>query len=250
MADPGAGAPASPGARRGPEPQARPASGSRPPLPTHGRPGAPGAGRSTTLLWAAAQRASRLPARSSPPAAHRRRAHQPSHHTRTARLPSGAGGSAPPAAPCPFRIMAPQRRRGPAGSPTPSGRRPPGPKHAPPRPAHAPSRGPHPPRAANGEPLEPRPPPAANGVSRQSRAPPPPRLAAYRVPQGPRPPARGASSARAPGRGSAAGPHGAPPASREEPKLGARSRPRASRAVIRGHERDSAEMFNNNKKAC
>ena len=49
-----------------------------------------------------------------------RRAHQPSHHTRTARLPPGPGRSAPPASPCPFRIMAPNRRRGTAGSPLPA----------------------------------------------------------------------------------------------------------------------------------
>lgn len=53
-----------------------------------------------------------------PPAPHR--AHQPSHHTRTARLPPGPGRSAPPASPCPFRIMAPNRRRGTAGSRLPA----------------------------------------------------------------------------------------------------------------------------------
>ena len=41
-----------------------------------------------------------------PPPRVPRRAHQPSHHTRTARLALGPSRLAPPSSPCPFRIMA------------------------------------------------------------------------------------------------------------------------------------------------
>lgn len=43
-----------------------------------------------------------------PPTPRRRRTHQPSHHTRTARWPAGTLRPAAPTSPCPFRIIAPQ----------------------------------------------------------------------------------------------------------------------------------------------
>lgn len=70
------------------------------------------------------------PAAAAPPPPPRvpRRAHQPSHHTRTARLALGPSRLAPPASPCPFRIMARWRQRDTA---------PPAPDSEPPQPAHA-----------------------------------------------------------------------------------------------------------------
>lgn len=113
-----------PGPRRprGPESAAR----ARPPIDGQPRARAKASYRRVSGGSAAVAAA---PTRPPAPSA-RRRAHQPSHHTRTARLPSGPGRPAPPAAPCPFRIMASQRRRGPADSVTTSGRRParPGPR--------------------------------------------------------------------------------------------------------------------------
>lgn len=94
-----------------------------------------------------------------PPTPRRRRTHQPSHHTRTARWPAGTLRPAAPTSPCPFRIMAPQapvrpgRSRGSQDSgPAPN--------------ACACSRGSHPPAAANCERdsrPRPRPGPSPNG---------------------------------------------------------------------------------------
>lgn len=63
-----------------------------------------------------------------PPPRVPRRAHQPSHHTRTARLALGPGRLALPASPCPFRIMARGQRRDTVQ---------PAPDSEPPQPAHA-----------------------------------------------------------------------------------------------------------------
>lgn len=126
---------------------------------------------------------------------------------------------------------------------------------------------------APSRPPAPRPPPTARGQWRELRGRPgtEPRPSArgqWREPPPPSPaPAppgglrkvrlpRAANSVSAPGRRGGAGPRGAqrprpvlwrPPAPRA--RRGARPPPRA-RWTVTGHSRDSAEMFNNNKKGC
>lgn len=150
-----------------------------------------------------------------PPANALRRAHQPSHHTRTAGLLPGPGCSAPPANPCPFRIMSPRQWRGTTGPQTPSGRRRPAPRtrrhtgltrHGRPIESAAPPRGPAPPvsrgqwraRAAFDKP-SPAPPLAANSVRRQNLATPlPSACSQWRTRAVPRPAPGGGRGAEPP----------------------------------------------------
>lgn len=124
--------------------------------------------------------------------------HQPSHHTRTGRLPPGPGRSAPPAVSCPFRIIAPRRC---SARPAPDSRLPTPDPLPPARPrAHARAVTRASPAARNQWRAPPSPTceaPPLTPRARPTAAPPPAQEGCVQVPGDPAPP-RQANGARAP----------------------------------------------------